>query len=386
VRRLRPDAKLWHDTQQTVMRAAYRKAKKVADTRRNPTLKIPVADKTATSRVYFLTPDFNEPAGGIKIMYRHVDILNEAGIDAVILHQRKGFRCSWFDNETRVTDVSSSLVGPNDVLVVSEIHVDHLARMRPGIRHVVLNQSGYLTWTRHADLVAQHYASSTDLLGIVVVSEHSAQMLGYAFPEHRIRRVYNSINGKYFHPAAGNMRRRLITCFPRRGQQDLDMVVQLLRARNALQDWEILPLQGLSQEIWLDRLQSSRITLVLSSWEGFGLPPAEAMACGNYVVGYHAFGGREYMRPEFSCPVDVGDVLAAASAVEQTITNDSRDPDWCVSRGMQASAFILDQYSLERERESVLAAYSDLLGRPSAQGSGRGDHGLKAHHGTLNLS
>lgn len=342
------------------MRAAYRRAKQAAEKRRNPPLKIPVTDKMATSRVYFLTPDFNEPAGGIKVIYRHVDILNEAGIDAAVLHQRKGFRCSWFDNDTKVADVSSSTVGPGDVLVVSELHVDNLIGLRPGIRHVVLNQSGYRTWTHRGDLVAEHYSSSPDLLGIVVVSEHSTQMLEYAFPERQIRRVYNGIDGKVFHPPSG-AKRRQITYFPRRGQEDLELVLNMLRGRGVLQGWDVIPLKGLSQETLLERLQASRITLALSWWEGFGLPPAEAMACGNYVIGYHAFGGREYMRPEFSCPVDVGDVLAVASAVERTIANDSRDEDWCVSRGMQASAFILEQYGVDRERESVVAAYSDLL-------------------------
>lgn len=373
--RQQPDVRrLWHDTQQRAMKAVYRRAKEAAEKRRNPPLKIPVTDKRGRSTVYFLTPDYNEPAGGIKVIYRHVDILNKAGIDAAILHQRKGFRCSWFNNDTRVTDVSSSAVGPDDVLVVSELHVDNLIGLPPGIRHVVLNQSGYRTWAHRGDLVEKYYSSSPDLLGIIVVSEHSTQMLEFTFPDRPIRRVYNGIDAEVYHPSTGPKRRQ-ITCFPRRGEEDLDVVVRMLRARGALQDWEVLPLQGLSQEDWLDRLRSSRITLVLSSWEGFGLPPAEAMACGNYVIGYHAFGGREFMRPEFSCPVDVGDVMAVASAVERTVANDSRDEDWCVSRGMQASAFILQQYSVERERESVVAAYSDLLaGRDAARLGARVRH------------
>ena len=119
-------------------------------------------------------------------------------------------------------------------------------------------------------------------------------------------------------------------------------------------------------------------TVVMSPWEGFGLPAAEAMACGNYVIGYHAFGGREFMRSEFSCPVGVGDVLAVASAVERTIEDDSRDEDWCISRGLLASEFILKQYSTQRERESVVAAYSDLLGGRSARGSTCRDGSLEA--------
>jgi len=289
-----------------------------------------------------------------------VDILNEAGIEAAVLHQRKGFRCNWFGNQTQVTDVHSSAVGPNDVLVVSELNVDHLAKLPPGIRHIVLNQSGHLTWRRHGDLVAGYYLSSPDLLGIVVVSEHIAQMLRYAYPQRTIRSVRNGIDTTIFHPPDGQKLRQ-ITCFPRRGQEDLGIVLQLLRARGALDGWDVLPLDGLSQAAFADGLRASRITLSLSYQEGFGLPAAEAMACGNYVIGYHAFGGREFMRPEFSCPVEAGDVMTVASSLERTIDADAHDDDWCTSRGRLASAFVLDQYSVRRERESVVAAYSDLL-------------------------
>ena len=131
--------------------------------------------------------------------------------------------------------------------------------------------------------------------------------------------------------------------------------------RDRLQGWELVRLDGLRQTEFAAGLRSSRITLCLPYQEGFGLPAAEAMACGNYVIGFHGFGGREFMRPEFSCPVETGDVLAVAKAVERAIVEDSADESWCVSRGKLASAFVLDAYSRERERESVRAAYADLL-------------------------
>lgn len=40
----------------------------------------------------------------------------------------------------------------------------------------------------------------------------------------------------------------------------------------------------------------SRIFLSFSDLEGLGLPPIEAALCGNYVIGYHGGGGREYWR------------------------------------------------------------------------------------------
>ena len=360
VRSRQAPATPWRDIRQRVEREAFRRAKQVIDNRRNPNPRVTFSDSSRTCTLFFLTPDYNIPTGGIRVIYRHVDILNEAGIDAAVLHQRRGYRCNWFDNRTRVTDIHSSAVGRSDVLVVPELNVNILAGLPAGTRHVVLNQSGHLTWLRQADLVADHYSGSRDLLGIIVVSDHSAELLRHAYPQRTILRVRNGIDRAVFYPPDGRKPRQ-IACFPRRGSQDLGIVLQLLWARGTLDGWRILPLERLSQAAFADGLRASRIALHLSYQEGFGLPAAEAMACGSYVIGYHGFGGREFMRPEFSSPVETGDVLAVASSVERVIGADSRGEDWCMTRGRLASAFVLDEYSVQRERESIVTAYSSLL-------------------------
>ena len=58
--------------------------------------------------IYFICPDLNEPSGGIKQLYRQVDILNANGFNAAILHNSPFYRCSWFPNSTKI--VYSELV------------------------------------------------------------------------------------------------------------------------------------------------------------------------------------------------------------------------------------------------------------------------------------
>ena len=232
--------------------------------------------------------------------------------------------------------------------------------LRQRVRHIVLNQGAHLTWVHRGDEVNRHYISSDDLLGVVTVSEYSAQMLRYAYPRRSVHRVYNCVNKTLFH-LPSSMKPKQISYFPRRGRQELAQVLQLLHARGSLRDWKVVPLDGMDQRSFAAGLRSSRITLNLSFQEGFGLPAAEAMACGSYVIGFHAFGGREFMRPEFSCPVETGDALAVAEAVERAIDADSYDGEWCKIRGQMASAFVLDEYSEQRERESVAFVYKALL-------------------------
>ena len=52
--------------------------------------------------IYYRCPDKDYPVGGIRVIYRHVDLLNRNGFDAAVLHRLHPFRCTWFENETRV--------------------------------------------------------------------------------------------------------------------------------------------------------------------------------------------------------------------------------------------------------------------------------------------
>ena len=146
-----------------------------------------VAQQEALPTVYFCAPDWNVPAGGIRVFYRHVDILNEAGIPAAVLHRRAGFRCTWFENHTRVVGSRDTVVGPEDLLVVSELATSALRSLTPRHRFVVFNQNPHLTWQLVSAEEVDLYTKNPSLAGIFVVSDHSLEMMRYAAPtcDHR---------------------------------------------------------------------------------------------------------------------------------------------------------------------------------------------------------
>lgn len=314
--------------------------------------------QTTVPTVYYLTRDYDQPSGGIRTLYRHVDVLNAAGVPAAIMHEKRGFRCSWFDNRTRTTDVRSSPLGPGDLLVLPETDAWLLPRLPPGVRHVIFNQSGHLTWAVDAELVSRHYLGSPDLVGVMVVSEHSGELLEHAFgrPVHRVRL---SVDPRQFAPAERPAARR-ISYLPRRGGQDVENVLHLLRARGVLAGWEVDAIDGVPQDEVARRLRASTIFLSCSYQEGFGLPAIEAMASGNYVIGFHGYGGREFFDPAFSAPVPTGDLLAMSRAVEECLTRETAEPGWCRSRGLRAARHVVAEYSPERERDSVLAVFETV--------------------------
>ena len=68
-------------------------------------------------KTFVLCPDDVPTSGGIRKLYRLVDVLNANGFPAVIVHQAAGFRCRWFENKTPVVSFAEARLAPNDLLV-----------------------------------------------------------------------------------------------------------------------------------------------------------------------------------------------------------------------------------------------------------------------------
>jgi glycosyltransferase involved in cell wall biosynthesis len=342
-------------------RSVWRKVTDVADRYERHRYSIKFVDAPSPRpTVYFLTPDYRTPSGGIRVIYRHVDILNEAGIDASVLHRRPGFRCEWFENETNVTDVAATIVSPRDILVVPEIDVAVLESVPSGIRHVIFNQNSHLTWQRTPQ-AGRFYAPRPGLAAVVCVSEHNRQMLERAFPAAPLQRVHLGIDERIFHPRGQQQRPRRIAYMPRRGREDARQVMAILQERGLPDGWEIVALDNLSHEDVAVELRKARIFLAFTKVEGFGLPPAEAMACGCHVIGNDGFAGREFFRPEFSTTIESGDITGFVDAIEAAIRLEAGEPGRCERLGRAASQFVLSEYSQSRERDDVVALYSNLF-------------------------
>jgi len=332
-----------------------------------------VAEQGCLPTVYFCAPDFDVPSGGTRVLYRHVDLLNDAGISAAVLHRRPGFRCTWFENHTRVVDSRATAIGPEDLVVVGELSASLLRSLGPRHRFVVFNQNAHFTWRRLSAEEVELYTKSPGLAAILVVSDHSLEMLRYAAPSAKIVRLHNSIDPTRFFPGPRRPR-PVISYMPRRGaSEQARQVLGILHGRGVLRGWEVRALDGMSEDQIAAQLRATTIFLSFACDEGFGLPAAEAMACGAYAVGFHGFAGREYFRPEFSHPVEPGDVLALSRAAAEVMERETLAPGWCQSRGAAAAEFIAAEYSPDRERREVVETYSALL-----QGTGLSERGLTA--------
>jgi hypothetical protein len=310
--------------------------------------------------IYYVAPDENRPSGGVRVIYRHVDMLNALGIPAAVVHPREDFRCSWFDNSTRVISMNALRLREVDLLVVPEFYASGLAAIPSRARVVVFNQGPHHTFDLiplRQSLPGWPYSEIARLEGILTVSQDGAELLRLAFPRVHVGIARNVVDRCIFHPS-GESRGKLLSFVPSRRSDELQELLHFLNAWAEIRthEWEIIPLTGLPERGMADALRGSSIFLSLSDRDGFGLPPAEAMACASYVVGYHGGGGREFFDPAYCSPV--ASTTELLSALEEAMNSPE---SWRRERGEKASARILGHYTAEGLKSDLERFYGGLL-------------------------
>lgn len=309
---------------------------------------------------WFVCPDTDVPAGGVRVIYRAVEHLLAEGREACVVHSTPGFRPSWFASGVPVAHVDEiDLVPGADVLVIPEIYGPGLGEIAPGVAKVVFNQNTSNTFAGY-ELPVRRGATAYDhpeVVGAVCVSDDEAAVLRYAFPDLDVRRIVLQVDPALFHPG---LKHRRITYMPRKNARDAARVLALLGARGVLDDVEVVALQGLDEAGVAAAQRDALLFLSFSQDEGWGLPPIEALAAGCLVVGYHGMGGREFLTPEHAWPVEQGDVLAFARTVEDVLRRHREDPAAMEAFGREVSAAIHARYTPAAERASVLAAFDAL--------------------------
>jgi hypothetical protein len=323
--------------------------------------------------LWFLCPDTDEPAGGVRVIYRVVDHLQAAGVAASVVHAERGFRPTWFASSTPVAYAGDiDAVPARDVLVLPEIYGPRLGEMAPGVPKVVFNQNASNTFKGYA-LPVQRGRTAYDhpeVVGAVCVSEDDAEQLRWAFPQVDVRRMVVQVDPALFSPGP---KERLVTFMPRKGGEDAFRVLALLGARGALDDVSVVPLHGMSDAEVADHQRRALLFLSFGVNEGWGLPPLEALASGCLVVGYHGIGGREFLTPEWAWPIEQGDALAVARTAAELLARHREDPAPLEAHGKRAAAMVRERYGPANEAASACAAFLAFAPQavPVAAGGGQ---------------
>jgi glycosyltransferase involved in cell wall biosynthesis len=358
-------------------------------------------------RLLFICDDVNSPTGGVKQIYRQVDVLNSNGFNAFVLHRHYGFKCTWFRNQTQVAyyyplfdllddfsntnEYGRSILGillsiksfykknivetflkiknksknisiqPEDIFIFPEVYGPKMATILKGNSKIVYNQGAYQTFF-HYDLNLKNNDSpylNTELIATIVNSENAKEYMNYAFPKMNVKRVRYGIDSKNFF--LNSQKKRKIAFMPRRLRVDLVQVINILKFRGVLENWELVAIENMNEKQVANTLRDCAIFLSFSINEGFGMPPAEAMACGCIVVGYAGKGGKEFFKEDFCYPIEDRDVLSFAKTLENVIKEYENDNTPFIEKGKKASDFILSEYSMEMEVKTIIDCWNQIL-------------------------
>ncbi len=116
-------------------------------------------------------------------------------------------------------------------------------------------------------------------------------------------------------------------------------------------------LHGLSTDQLVTEYAKSSLAVVPSLYEGFGLPAAEAMACGVPVIATEA-GGLPEVVGSAGCIVPPADSRALAAVIKSLLDN----PQSLYSLGLAGRQRMLTKFTWKRAAEQTVAVYRRVIG------------------------
>jgi len=345
-------------------------------------------------RIFFLVTDNDKPSGGRMMIYRLVDILVKHGYDAFALHQKMKFCYTWFPNATPVCytyqikrnrrrsglikhflrfyfgiikdwiqapskSTCEVSITKDDILVLPATRTSFCNEIFPGVPKISLSQGPYLLFQCGGLVDKELSVFHPDIKARITMSELNYAMHCLVFPKETVWNVPVFIDSNLY--AFSKNKKRQIAYMPRRLPKDSMALINLLTLRGSLNEFNFVPIDGMNQSQVASVLKDSLIFLSFSHRDGFGLPPAEAMACGCLVIGYSGNGGDEFFHEDVVFKIVDGDLLNYVAVVEQVIGEYVVDPVRLDAVRKKASERILQTYSRKNTEKYLLEAWSEIL-------------------------
>lgn len=316
--------------------------------------------------IRFMAPDLASPSGGIKVIYRFVEHLCALGYDARVWHGTPGFAYeSW--GSTAPVDTGIELdFAAGDVLVMPETGGSKWSFLSEGQPVVMLCQGMDFVFANSDFLTDEpgDYPGWPQATAAIAVSDAIHTFLDRAcregFPLHNVPVQIED----WFQPGVKEKR---IALMPRRRREDLLGAVQLVRRSGRLGDWKIVLIDGMTQQQVAEELGRAAIFLFGAEREGVGLPGAEAMASGCYVVGFTGDGAKEYMLSQHSSVIADSDVVDMCDRTLEAMDWFENDRAVIDDRARMGHDWVRSRHSGELVRERLDDAFATITspGSPS---------------------
>ena len=279
------------------------------------------------SRILYFCPDFPQPSGGIKTLYRHAQRLKEMGYDAWIVHQKRPFQVTWHGYEAPTIWLSDRpQLTPRDVLVIPEVMpqiMQQTARFA-GERIVIALSWSPTYWNLPAGQTWRSYGIERVITKSPLIQKYLRWSMGI-----EATLISEYVNESRYRFAPDQKRPKV--CYLTRKERSAAWLHSIICAKGPpFTEFEWMPLRGLSEDEYARHLRQATVYVSTNMQEGMNTSVLEAMACGCLVVGYSGIGG-VYMRGEGAGQncilVENGNVPALGEQLEQALREIAADPD-----------------------------------------------------------
>ncbi len=313
------------------------------------------------SRILYFCPDFPQPSGGIKTLYRHAQRLVELGFDAWIVHQKRPFRVTWHGYEAPTIWLSERpQFTSQDILVIPEVMpqiMQQTARFA-GERIVIALSWSPTYWNLPAGQDWRTYGIDRVITKSPLIQDYlrwsmdiEATLISEYVNEERYR----------FDPEG----KRAKVCYLTRKERSAAWLHSILYAKGTpFTEFEWMPLRELSEDEYARHLREASVYVSTNMQEGMNTSVLEAMACGCLVVGYSGIGGfyMEGAGEARNCLlVENGNLPAFGEQLEKALRRLSVDPAAfapVIRNGRRTAA---SYQSPDDEAESLLSVYAPLV-------------------------
>lgn len=294
--------------------------------------------------IVYQCPNVVEPFGGVRLILRHVAILNRNGIPGYTYVAPGEQLSNWLKGEQ--APIVRAIPTGRVVRVIPETDVEALRQFS---RKVILVQSfGFLS-----PFTTKIEREDDQIEGVITVSHPLASAVKQSFGRSATV-ISPSIDTAMFKPAAKD---HLIAFMTRRNWIGIEEILALAKPSS----FGIDRIQGLTHAEVACRLSRASIFLAAGYSEGFGLPSLEAMASGCLVVGFAGGGGLEFMEDGVNCLLaEDGNSEEAAEKLKlaMRLVSENRHRD-LVENAIQTAR----KFSPEREEKELLAFWTEFLAR-----------------------
>jgi|TARA_R110001583_G_scaffold39728_2_gene127148 hypothetical protein len=253
--------------------------------------------KNKKSKIYFLTQDTQgAPKASVAVIYEYVKLLNNAGYDAIILHEKDNYKFEGDENTMGLSDwlgkEYSSLphasiesqqlkVGPSDFLIVPEMYAH------------VMEQTGEMFCTKI--VLCQSYDYIFEMLQpgaswvnfgfnrVITTSRVSGEYIRGMFPGAEVSVIPNGISDKF---SKSETLQPPVMLIHTREPRDTMKIVKSFYTKYPQFRWiTFRDMRGMSTDDFASNMKEACGAVWVDDISGFGTFPLECMKSGVPVVG-----------------------------------------------------------------------------------------------------